>query len=356
MRKLTRRVFLAGGTAAAAVAASQWGRSGRAIAQTRTAQAGGVVNLYSSRHYDTDDALYQGFAEVTGIRVNLVEAEADQLIERIKSEGNNSPADILMTVDAGRLWRAEQEDIFQPVSSATLDAAIPENLRHPNGLWYGFTQRARVIMYHKDRVNPSDLSTYEDLVDPKWRGKILIRSSSNIYNQSLTGALLHHLGAEATEEWARGLVANFARQPEGGDTPQIQAVAAGVGDLAISNTYYLLRLLNSDNPDDRAVASQIGIFFPNQRDRGTHVNISGGGVLKTAPNAEAGVQFLEYLASPAAQTIFAAGNYEYPVIEGATIDPSLAAFGTFTADSLSAQIFGQNNAEALQIMDRAGWR
>ncbi|MBD1910398.1 MULTISPECIES: Fe(3+) ABC transporter substrate-binding protein [unclassified Leptolyngbya] len=350
MGKMTRRVFLASGAATAAIAAGAWNRSQRAVAQT------GVVNLYSSRHYDTDESLYQGFADQTGIRVNVVEAEADQLIERIKSEGANSPADLLMTVDAGRLWRAEQEELFQPVSSSVLSGAIPASLRHPDGLWFGFTRRARVIMYHKDRVNPADLSTYEDLVDPKWRGKILVRSSSNIYNQSLTGSLLHHLGAAETEEWARGLVANFARPPEGGDTPQIQAVAAGVGDLAISNTYYLIRLLKSENPEEKAAAEKVGIFFPNQRDRGTHVNISGAGVLKTSPNAEAATRFLEYLVSQQAQEIFASGNNEYPVVEGTSVDPTLNSFGTFKQDELNASVFGRNNEEALRIMDRAGWR
>jgi len=350
MGKITRRVFLASGAAAAAIAAGSWNRSQRAMAQT------GAVNLYTSRHYDTDESLYQGFAERTGIRVNLVEAEADQLIERIKSEGSNSPADILMTVDAGRLWRAEQEGLFQPVASSTLEQAIPSNLRHPDGLWYGFTQRARVIMYHKERVNPAELSTYEALVDPKWRGKLLVRSSSNIYNLSLAGSLIEHLGAQATEEWARGIAANLARQPEGGDTAQIQAVAAGVGDLAISNTYYLIRMLKSDNPEERAAAEQIGIFFPNQRDRGTHVNISGAGVLKTAPNAAAATRFLEYLVSQDAQQIFASGNNEYPVVEGTPVDPVLSSFGTFKADELNASVFGRNNDEALRIMDRSGWR
>jgi iron(III) transport system substrate-binding protein len=286
----------------------------------------------------------------------MVEASADELIERIKSEGDNSPADLLMTVDAGRLWRAEQDGLFQPVDSATLTRAIPANLRHPNGLWFGFSKRARVIMYSKDRVNPAELSTYEALTDPQWRGRILIRSSSNIYNQSLTGALLHHLGPEATEEWARGMVANFARPPEGNDTAQIRAVAAGVGDIAIANSYYLARLLKSDDPADRAVGEQVGMFFPNQRGRGTHVNISGGGVLRSASNSETAVQFLEHLVSQESQQYFATGNNEYPVVEGTPIDPVLASFGTFVEDDIDARIFGSNNAEALRIMDRAGWR
>ncbi|MGG6295769.1 Fe(3+) ABC transporter substrate-binding protein [Leptolyngbya sp. AN02str] len=368
MRKMTRRVFLASGGAMAAVAATQLGRSQPSLAQNaprfnrpgRPSRSGGVVNLYSSRHYDTDDALYQSFAEQTGIRVNLVEAEADQLIERIKSEGQNSPADVLITVDAGRLWRAEQEDLFLPVSSATLDSRIPASLRHPDGLWFGFTRRARVVMYHKDRVNPAELSTYEDLVDPKWRGRLLVRSSTNVYNLSLTGSILEVHGEADTEEWARGLVANFARPPEGGDTPQILAVASGVGDIAISNTYYLIRLLKSDKPEEREAAEKIGVFFPNQRDRGAHVNISGGGVLKTAPNQAAAIQFLEYLSSPEAQQYFAQGNNEYPAVAGVPVDETLASFGTDATgvkfDDMNASIYGRNNPEALRIMDRAGWK
>jgi len=350
MRKLTRRTFLAGSAAVAAATAVQWGRAPRASAQT------GVLNLYTSRHYDTDDTLYQSFTERTGVQVNMVEASADELIERIKSEGANSPADILITVDAGRLWRAEQDGLFQPVSSNVLNSSVPSNLRHPDGLWFGFSKRARVIMYHKDRVNPAELSTYADLVDPKWRGKLLTRSSSNIYSQSLTGAMLHHMGPEATEEWARGLVANFAREPEGGDTAQIQALAAGVGDIAISNSYYLVRMLKSEDPAERAVAEQVGMFFPDQRGNGTHVNISGGGVLQNARNYEAAVQFLEHLVSAESQQYFATGNNEYPVVEGTPIDSTLASFGTFKADSLDARVFGSNNEEALRIMDRAGWR
>lgn len=352
--KLSRRVFMATGTAAAVTALHQFGRTAPSLAQ-QTPSAG-VLNLYSARHYDTDNALYQSFTEKTGIQVRLVEAEADQLIERIKSEGANSPADVLITVDAGRLWRAEQQGLLLPVSSAALTSAIPENLRHPQGQWFGFSKRARVIMYHKDRVNPAELSTYEGLADPKWRGRLLVRSSTNVYNQSLAGSILAARGAQETEEWARGLVANFARPPEGGDTPQILAVAAGLGDIALSNTYYLARLINSEKPEEKAAAQQIGVFFPNQRDRGTHVNISGGGVLKTSRNPEAAIQFLEHLASPEAQGIFALGNNEYPVVQGVQADEVVAGFGQFKEDSLNAAIFGRNNLEALQIMDRAGWK
>lgn len=349
MGKMTRRVFIATGSALAAATVGQLGR--RATAQ----QSRGVVNLYSSRHYDTDDSLYQSFAEATGFRVNLVEAEADQLIERIKSEGANSPADVLITVDAGRLWRAQQEGILQPIRSRTLEAAIPSYLREPDGHWFGLSKRARVLYYSKERVNPADLSTYEDLTNSKWRGKVLTRSSTNVYSQSLTGSILHVHGPQETEAWVRGLVANFARPPEGNDTAQIKAVAAGLGDIAIANTYYFARLIKSSDPADQDVVNKVGIFFPNQRDRGTHINISGAGVLKTAKNREGAIRFIEHMVSRQAQEIFAKGNNEYPVLSGVALDSVVAGFGTFKEDELNAAIFGRNNAEALRIMDRGGW-
>lgn len=352
MTKMTRRVFLAGSAAMSAISLGSFDRPLRA-------QSGNAVNLYSARHYDTDDDIYQSFTDSTGIRVNLVEAEADQLIERIKSEGANSPADILMTVDAGRLWRAQEEGLLEKVSSPSLERAIPASLRQSEGLWFGFSKRARPILYSKERVNSRDLSTYEALTDSQWRRKILIRSSSNIYNQSMVGALLHAHGEAKTEEWCRGMVANFARPPEGNDTAQIQAVAAGQGDLAIANTYYLVRLAKSDKPEDREVAAKVGIFFPNQGsgERGTHINISGGGVLKTAPNKEAAVKFLEHLVSHQAQKLFAEGNNEYPVVEGVELDPILASYGTdFKTDAMNAEIYGKLNADALKVMDRAGWK
>jgi len=350
MGKMTRRVFIATGSALAATTVGQLGR--RATAQ----QSRGVVNLYSSRHYDTDDALYQSFAEATGFRVNLVEAQADELIERIKSEGVNSPADVLITVDAGRLWRAQEEGILQPIRSRTLEAAVPSYLREPDGHWFGLSKRARVIYYSKERVNPADLSTYEDLTNSKWRGKILTRSSTNVYSQSLTGSILHVHGPRETEAWVRGLVANFARPPEGNDTAQIKAVAAGLGDIAIANTYYFARLIKSSDPADQDVVNKVGIFFPNQRDRGTHINISGAGVLKNAKNREGAVRFIEHLASPQAQEIFAKGNNEYPVLAGVALDSVVAGFGSFKEDELNAAIYGRNNAEALRIMDRGGWK
>lgn len=348
---MTRRVFLAAGAATAAVALDQLVQpSAGSSADDR------VVNLYSARHYDTDNALYAGFTKKTGIKVNLVEAEADKLIERIKSEGANSPADVFITVDAGRLWRAQSQGILQPVRSSVLTSLIPANVREAQGHWFGFTRRARVVIYHKDRVKPSELSTYEALTDPKWKGRLITRSSSNIYNQSLTGSVLAAHGAQKTEDWARGLVANFARPPEGNDTAQIKAVASGRADLALVNTYYLVRMMKSAKPDEKSAAERIGVFFPNQADRGTHINISGGGVVKTAPHRAAAIAFLEYLTTREAQLIFAGGSNEYPVVAGVPVDSVLDSYGKFKEDKLNAATYGKNNGDALKIMDRAGWK
>jgi iron(III) transport system substrate-binding protein len=351
---ITRRVFLGAGAAIAAVAAEQAIRSGVSIAQRRDR----VVNLYSARHYDTDTAIYDSFTKKTGIKVNLVEADADKLIERIKSEGANSPADLLITVDAGRLWRAQEAGILQPVSSKVLEKVIPAELREPKGHWFGLARRARVIMYNKNRVKPSDLSTYEALADSRWKGRLIARTSTHVYNQSLTGSMLAIHGDRKTEEWVRNMVGNFARSPEGNDTAQIRAVAAGMADLTFVNTYYLPRLAKSKKTEDQEVAAKIGVFFPNQGkgDRGTHVNISGGGVVKTAPNREAAILFLEHLVSREAQEIFASSNNEYPVLAGVPVDPVLASYGTFRADKLNAAVYGRYNGQALKLMDRAGWK
>lgn len=350
MSKLTRRSLMLAGGATAALTLGTWGRPRASYAQGRQ-----EVNLYSSRHYNTDNALYEGFTARTGIRVNLIEGNADELMARILNEGANSPADVFMTVDAGKLWQAKEEDIFAPVESAVLTERIPENLRHPEGYWFGYSKRARVIMYNRDRVNPAELSTYEALTDAKWRGQILTRTSTNIYSQSLLAAMIETKGAAATEAWAAGLVENFARRPEGNDTAQIQAAAAGLGSLAIANSYYLVRLGKSEDAADRAIFDKIGAFFPNQQGRGTHVNISGAGMVKTAPNRDAAVQFLEYLSSPEAQAFFAQGNNEYPAVPGTPIDPVLASLGTFKEDPVNVEAYGRNSAEAIRIADRVGW-
>ena len=348
--KITRRIFLATGTAMASVAIAELGKSNRGLAQS------GAINLYSSRHYDTDQALYDSFTKKTGLKVNLIESKGDELIERIKSEGANSPADVFITVDAGRLGRAEEAGILQPISSSTLNSKIPANLRSPKNLWFGFSKRARVIVYNKDKVKPSELSTYEDLATDKWKSKILIRSSNNIYNQSLIASLIEAHGMSDTENWAKGFVSNFARPPEGNDTAQIKGVAAGIGDIGIANSYYVGRLAKSDKAEDKAVVQKIGMFFPNQNGRGTHINISGGGVVKTAPNKEGAIKFLEHLASPEAQKIFSESNNEYPVVEGVAVPSVLTTYGNFKSDPVNVAIYGELNAEAIKLMDRVGWK
>lgn len=323
------------------------------------------VNVYSARHYDSDAELFNLFTEQTGIRVNLIEAKAEELIERVKSAGANSPADVLITVDAGNLWRADEEGVLDTVNSEVLTNAIPENLRHPEGKWFGFATRARVIVYNKETVKPEDLSTYEDLASEKWQGRICIRSSTNVYNQSLLASIIASDGEEAAETWAQGIVNNMAREPEGGDTDQITAVAVGECDVAVVNHYYYARMLASAEPEDdddpvdpnaAEVIKNVGIFFPNQDDRGTHVNISGAGVAAGAPNKENAVKFLEFLASPEAQAIFAEQNYEYPVVEGVAPSEVIEGFGEFKADTLNVATYGENNPLAVQIMDRVGWK
>ena len=315
-----------------------------------------VLNLYSSRHYQTDEALYDNFTKQTGIKINRIEAGEDALLERLKNEGARSPADVLLTVDAGRLWRAEQMGLFEPVRSKLLDERIPASLRHPDGLWFAFSVRARPIFYAKGMVNPADLRNYEDLADPRFKGKICIRSSSNMYNLSLMSSMIANHGVEKSEQWARGVVANFAREPKGGDTDQLKALAAGECAIALSNTYYYVRLLKSTKPDEKAVAEKIGVVFPNQGNRGTHVNISGAGMLKNAPHKEAAVKFLEYLAGSEAQAYFANGNNEFPVAGAVRDNKELASLGDFKRDSLNVSQLGKNQPAAQQAYDRAGWK
>ncbi len=325
------------------------------VALGTSAQAQEVLNLYSSRHYQTDEALYENFTKQTGIEINRIEGKGDALIERIKSEGANSPADVFLTVDAGRLWRADQEGLFQPVKSDALTNAIPENLRHPDGHWYGFSTRARVIYYDKAKVQPDEIKSYEDLADPKWKGRVCIRSSSNIYNLSLMSSIIAAHGEGTAEEWAKGMVANFARDPVGGDTDQIRAIGAGECEVAVGNTYYFVRLMTNPGEKDKGLAEKIGWVFPNQGDRGTHVNVSGAGVLKNAPHKEAAVKFLEYLASAEAQRYFADGNNEYPVVPGIEPNEALKSLGNFETDALNVAVYGENQPDAQKIFDRAGW-
>lgn len=326
------------------------------IGISATIASAAELNLYSARHYQTDEALYENFTKETGIKINRIEGKDDALIERIKSEGANSPADVLLTVDVGRLWRADQANLFAPVESETLKSRVPANLRHPKGHWFGFSTRARLIYFAKDRVEKGAITSYEDLADPKWKGKVCIRSSSNVYNQSLLSSLVAAHGEKAAEEWARGVVANFARDPQGGDTDQIKAVAAGECDLSVGNSYYYVRLMTSSKEENKAIADKIGWIFPNQDGRGSHINVSGAGVLKNAPNRDAAVKFLEYLASDSAQRYFADGNNEYPVVEGVDANSALESLGKFKADPVNVAVYGELQPTAQKIFDRAGWK
>ncbi|MEM1213576.1 MAG: Fe(3+) ABC transporter substrate-binding protein [Planctomycetota bacterium] len=319
------------------------------------AQAEQVVNIYSSRHYDSDDKLFAQFTEATGIQINLIEGKADELLARIKREGDLSPADLFITVDAGRLHLAVEAGVLQPIASPTLNDRIPENLRHPQGLWFGLSQRVRCI-FLSNNVEPTYVTTYAELADPRLDRGLLIRSSSNIYNQSLLASLIANQGTSATQAWANGVVKNMARRPQGGDTDQLRALAAGEGEVAVANHYYYARMIAGNSAADKMAASKIRIVFPDQNGRGAHVNVSGAGVLKTAPNKANAVKFLEFMTTPEAQTLWALENHEYPVIEGLPLTPVLQSFGMFKPDTLNAATLGDNNAEGKRIMDRAGWR
>lgn len=314
-----------------------------------------VVNLYSARHYQTDDALYAGFTKRTGIRINRIEGTEDALLERLNNEGANSPADVLITVDVARLWRAQRMSLFQPVASSVLDQRIPAHLREPGGHWFGFSKRARVIVYNKRLVSPDQVRDYQDLARPHLKGRVCTRSLSHVYNLSLMAALVDHLGQEKAQQWARGLKANLARDPKGGDTDQIRSVAAGECEVGIANTYYYVRLAASEKQRDRNVAEKVGLVFPNQKSFGTHINISGAGVMRHAPHRENAIRFLEYLASPEAQTHFANGNNEWPAVRGAKLDnPALARLGNFREDELNVGKLGQNQPLAQKIFNIVG--
>ncbi|MDQ1078784.1 extracellular solute-binding protein [Pseudoroseomonas cervicalis] len=321
------------------------------------AQNAGEINLYSARHYDTDRQLYDAFTQETGIRVRVIEGQADQLIERIRNEGANSPADVFLTVDAARLARAAQAGILAPYQSQTIDSRVPASLRDPQGLWFAFSQRARLIMYDREKGRPEGLNRYEDLADPRFRGMICTRSGAHPYNTSLAASVLIADGPERTEAWARGLVANLARPPQGGDRDQFRAIPSGQCGLAIANSYYLGQFGRSDKAEDQALFQRIGVIFPNQGegDRGTHVNISGGGLVRTAPNRANALRFLEFMTTPKAQEAFALGNMEYPVVEDAPLHPALAAMGKFRAEPVNAAGNLDRTPEALQILQRAGW-
>ena len=316
-----------------------------------------MLNLYSARHYSTDEALYANFTKSTGIRINRIDAGDEQLLERLKTEGSNSPADVLLLVDAARLWNAQQMSLYAPVKSSVLESRIPAELRDRDGNWFGFSTRARVIVYNKLTVKPADVSTYESLADPKLKGKVCTRSGSHPYMLSLVAAVAEHDGEAKAEAWARGVVANFARKPAGGDTDQIKAVASGECGVALTNTYYWVRLLKSTKPDEQEIVKKVGFVWPNQASYGTHVNVAGGAMLRNAPNKEAAVKFLEYLAGDEAQAYFANGNNEWPVVKSAVAkNPELESLGKFKMDAIGPAVFGKNTPMAQRIVDRAGWK
>ena len=314
------------------------------------------VNIYSYRQEALIKPQLEAFKKATGISYNLITGSASGLLQRLKNEGMNSPADLLFTVDAGRLYRARDMGLLQKTQSKELESIIPARFRDPEGYWFGLGIRARALFYSIDRVKPSELSTYEDLTSAKWKGKLLIRSSGNIYNQSLLASLIHHHGKEKAEAWAKGIVANLARKPQGGDSDQIKAVAAGEGDVAIANNYYNARILASKSEKDKKVISKVGVFWPNQDGRGTHVNVSGAGITKSAKNKANAIRLLEFLVGVEAQKIYAEVGFEFPIRDNVGLGKIVEKMGRFKMDPMPLRVLGENNAEAVRIFDRVGWR
>jgi len=336
-----------------------------ATSVTLKAQTGSVaINIYSARHYPTDEALYSDFTKSTGIKINRVDADDAGILTRLKAEGAASPADVILLVDAARLWRAEVDGLFMPIKSKLLEEAIPDNLRakrtDTGGIaWFGLSTRARVIVYDKSKYKATDVDTYEKLADPKFKGKLCIRSGSHPYNLSLFGAMTEHLGPAQTEAWLKGLVANMARNPAGGDTDQIKGVATGECGVAVTNTYYMARLLRSSNSAEKEMAEKVGVVFPNQNSWGTHLNVAGGAVAKNSKNSENAIKFLEYLASASAQNHFANGNNEWPVAKGVSFEnPALKAMsgGRFKSEVLPISAVGMNQIKVQQMLDRVGFK
>jgi iron(III) transport system substrate-binding protein len=312
------------------------------------------VNIYSSRHYDTDEALYSNFTAATGIEVNRIEGTPEELIARMKAEGANSPADLFLTVDAGRIWLADRDGLLQPVESEMLNERIPAHLRHPDGHWFGFSQRARIIFYAKDRV-PNPPQTYAALADPAYKGQICIRSSSSVYNLSLMSSIIAHEGEDAARAWATGLLDNLAREPQGGDVDQLKGLVSGECDIAVANTYYFARALATDEPGIIEGVDNIGWAFPNQETTGAHVNVAAAGVTVHAPHPDAAISFLEYLSTPEAQAYFANQNYEYPAVADAQVAEVPASLGSFRSDELNLSALGENQPKAQQIFNEIGF-
>lgn len=323
-----------------------------------------VLNIYSARHYPSDEVLYSTFTKTTGIKINRVDADDAGILARLKAEGSASPADVILLVDAARLWKGEIEGLFQPIKSKTLEEAIPAQFRAKAASeggtpWFGFSTRARVIVYDKMKIKKENVDTYEELGDPKNKGTLCIRSGSHPYNLSLFGAVTEHLGEQKAQDWLKGMVDNMARSPKGGDTDQIRGVASGECSVAVTNSYYLARIMRSDNPEDKAAIDRLGVVFPNQMTWGTHVNIAGGAVARHAKNAQNAIKFLEYLASPVAQEHFANGNNEWPVAKGVTLNnPALMKMsgGSFKSETIPISVIGMNQVKVQQMLDRIGFR
>jgi iron(III) transport system substrate-binding protein len=327
------------------------------LCSTAVFAQGQVLNLYSSRHYQSDEALYANFTKATGIKINRIDGKEDELIQRIRREGAASPADVFITVDAANLQAADEAGLFAPMQSRLIASRIPAQFRGTEDRWFGFSYRARAIFYNKDRVKPADVQTYADLAAPRFKGQLCVRSGGHVYNRSLVASIIYHQGDDKAADWAQGLVANLARAPKGGDTDQIRAVAAGECDVALSNHYYYARLMASDKPADQEVVRRVGIVFPDQAGKGTHVNISGGGMLKTAPNKAAAQAFLEYLTSDEAQAYFANGNNEWPVVPTVKLaNPYLDKLGKFKVDTLRAGALAQYTPKAQRLIDQVGWK
>ena len=354
---MTRISSLAIAASAFLVVACQGQNEAPTTKETSTPVADhGVVNVYSARHYDSDLALYDEFTAETGIKVNLLEGESDQLIQRLVNEAEFSPADVLITVDAGRLWRGVERDVFQPLTDEELISRVPDAFRAPGNEWIAFTKRARVIVYNKEEGAPEGLTDYDDLADPAYKDELCMRSSTNTYNLSLLASIVAREGEERAEEWTRGVVANFARPPQGNDISLLRSVAAGECGLTLANTYYIARLAVSDSEADREVYSKLGIIFPNQETSGTHVNVSGGGLTKYATNVENGLELLRFLTRKDVQAEFSSGNNEYPTVEGADVAPQVSALGSFVEDDANVSLLGVNQAAAVMVFDRAGWK
>ena len=350
---VTPRSAAAVAVATVALILAACGQSGDSAAP---AADGGVVNVYSSRHYDADEALYARFTEQTGIRVNVVEGNADQLIARLRAEGEASPADVFVAADAGALWRAQEAGLLQATSSDTINSRIPANLRAPGGEWFGFARRARIVAYDPARVRPEEVDTYEEIASPRFRGKLCVRSSESVYNLSLVGALIEAWGPERARKWVEGVVANMARPPEGGDRDQIRAVAAGVCEIALTNSYYFIRMGNGEEAADREVAGKLRLAYPSLNGQGAHVNVSGGGVAAHAPNRDNAVRLLEFLSTPESQTIVAQMNFEYPISPDVAAPAPVDAYAGFQANPMAVSLYGPRQGEAQSMMSAAGWR